>query len=121
MRLIGFSSRRSCHEVTDEVKFCGLMSFLARHCVGRHDLMPPIIQNPRLDEIQPPPSRLRRAAAPKAEEIMRRFLFVQKFGGTVRAHRPTDCFCYEKNPPSVRRKDLIYLSEFYTELIFKCL
>lgn len=40
---------------------------------------------------------------------------------TASPHLPTDCFCYEKNPPSVRRKDLIYLSEFYTELIFKCL
>ena len=30
MRLIGFSSRRSCHGVTDEVKFCGLMSFSAK-------------------------------------------------------------------------------------------
>ena len=33
---IGFSLRRSCHGVTDEVKFCGLMSFLVRHCVWRH-------------------------------------------------------------------------------------
>ena len=30
---IGFSSRRSCHEVTDEVKFCGLMSFSARNFI----------------------------------------------------------------------------------------
>ena len=45
MRLIGFSSRRSCHRVTDEVKFCGLMSFSARLCVGRHALMPPIAAN----------------------------------------------------------------------------
>ena len=45
MRLIGFSSRRSCHGVTDEVKFCGLMSFSAGHCVGRHALMPPIAVN----------------------------------------------------------------------------
>ena len=42
---IGFSSRRSCHGVTDEVKFCGLMLFSARHCVGRHALMPPIAMN----------------------------------------------------------------------------
>jgi hypothetical protein len=30
MRLIGFSSRRSCHEVTDEVKSHDMMSFSAR-------------------------------------------------------------------------------------------
>ena len=45
MRLIDFSSRRSCHEVTDEVKTHDIMLFSARHCVGRYALMPPIIQN----------------------------------------------------------------------------
>ena len=40
---IGFSSRRSCHEVTDEVKSHGMMLFSARHCVGRYALMPPIL------------------------------------------------------------------------------
>ena len=40
---IGFSSRRSCHEVTDEVKSHGIMLYSARHWVGRHDLMPPIL------------------------------------------------------------------------------
>ena len=42
MRLIGFSSRRSCHEVTDEVKAHDIMLFSVRHCVGRYALMPPI-------------------------------------------------------------------------------
>ena len=52
MRLIGFSPRRSCHEVTDEVKSHDIMLFSVRHCVGRSALMPPNLA---------PPSRLRRA------------------------------------------------------------
>ena len=56
----GFSSRRSCHEVTDEVKICGLMLFPVRHCVGRHALMPPNLT---------PPSRLCRVTSPKVEAM----------------------------------------------------
>ena len=37
---IGFSSRRSCHKVTDEVKFCGLMSFSVKMFIATKENAP---------------------------------------------------------------------------------
>ena len=66
----GFSSRRGCHGVT-EVKSCGLMLFSVRHCVGRHALMPPIIQKFLFRQKLTPPSSAQSAesTSPKAEAI----------------------------------------------------
>ena len=72
-----------------EAKSHDMMSFSARHCVGRHEVMPPIIQNPRLDEIQPLRLRLKTTNPPslKWRQFIHHFLFVQKFDGGMRSCR----------------------------------
>ena len=70
MRLIGFSSRRSCHEVTDEVKACGLIlptSVYRRPCRGA---VARATEGFSINLMkQTPPSRLHRATSPKVEAI----------------------------------------------------
>ena len=70
MRLIGFSSRRNCHEVTDEVKiyqFAVTNGGVWAHRPTRFGFTFSCCRLPRisaLDEITPP-SRLRRATSLK--------------------------------------------------------
>ena len=66
MRLIGFSPRRSCHEVTDEVKSIGLLSPTA---VCGHTALRGSVLRPHSADLTPP-SRLRRAISPKVMRLI---------------------------------------------------